>query len=157
MLEVFALQGEEPGRSIEFTHSAIDNLEAYPFENDLVILTEGEKLNICDIKSGQIVYSFISGDTIKSYKMFDGFIVTASLDGTIRFCFMSNNGYESDWHRITRPNSITGMEIGSGKIAITCYASKRCINECLVQFEYGQAAEHNDTIDKHRFLGRKVF
>lgn len=152
MLEVFALQGEEPGRSIEFTHSAIDNLEAYPFENDLVILTEGEKLNICDIKSGQIVYSFISGDTIKSYKMFDGFIVTASLDGTIRFCFMSNNGYESDWHRITRPNSITGMEIGSGKIAITCYASKKVyLMNVLSNDNTVKLAEHNDTIDKASF------
>jgi WD40 repeat protein len=152
VLDIWPPADGETVDPIEFSHSAIDDLKFYPFDSDLVILTEGEKLNVCDIKSGQIVYSFISGDNISDYEIFDGFIVTSSIDGTIRFCFLKDNGFESDWHRITRPEPITGIEIGSGRIALTCGASKKVyIMQTLSNDNTVRLAEHNDTIVKTAF------
>ncbi len=147
MLNVYSPHGKEPDISIAFTHSVVDNVQFSSFNTNLVILTEGEKLNICDISSGEIVYSFISGDNITDYEVYDDFIITSSNDGTIRFCFMKNSGYESDWHRITRPEPITGMEIGNGSIAISCQLSKKVyIMNVLFNDNTIKLTDHNNTI-----------
>jgi WD40 repeat protein len=152
MLDIYLPGDDRPVITIEFSHSAADDLKFYPYDSDLVILTEGEKLNVCDIKSGQVVYSFLSGDRISDYEMFDGFIVTSSFDGTIRFCFMSGSGFESEWHRIIRPEPITGIGIGGGRIAMTCQSSKKVyIMSILSNENTVKLAEHNDTIEKAVF------
>ncbi len=152
MLDVYSTQGGEPGISIAFTHAAVDNVQFSSFDTNMIILTEGEKLNVCDISSGKVVYSFISGDNITDYEVYDGFIVTSSNDGTIRFCFMKNSGYESEWHRITRPEPITGMEIGNGSIAITCQLSKKVyIMNVLFNDNTIKLADHNDSISRADF------
>ncbi len=146
-LNIFMAQGEEFITSDVFSHSAINDVKFYPYDSNLIILTEGEKLNVFDMKSGQTVFSFISGDSISDYEIFDGFIVTSSLDGSIRFCFLQDSGYESDWHRIMRPNPITGLEIGTSKIAITCSNSKKVyVMKVLSNENTIKLAEHNDSI-----------
>ncbi len=146
-LDIYPPSGSYGSNSIEFSHSAIDNVQFYPTDPGLVILSEGENLNVVDIKSRQIVYSFISGDNITDYEIFEGLIVTSSLDGSIRFCFLKSEGYESDWHRITRPDKITGLEIGSGRIAITCQGSKKVYIMRVMSNENSIAlTEHSDTI-----------
>ena len=60
----------------------------------MLIFVESEKINVLDVSENKILYTFINGGNITDYIIWDGFVVTSSYDGSIRFWVMDDIGWE---------------------------------------------------------------
>lgn len=106
MLQKFSLDHPEALQTWTYPFSHIMKLTLNPSNTSQLVFLEGEKINVLDLATGELLYTFIHGDTVTQYEVNKDLIVSSSYDGTIRFWLMQNSGIEGNNYRITRPSSI---------------------------------------------------
>ncbi len=146
-LKVFSPDGTEPLLSMDFPNSKVEKAVFHPYNSSWIVFIESEKLHVIDYKKGQNISTFIHGDSVTSYKIFDTFIFSSSKDGTARFLMTEGSGYENNYMRLTFPDSIKQMVQGKGRIALyypssnKVYVLKYLENEQIVKLD-----GHHDNI-----------
>lgn len=148
MLDVFDFSGN---RLIErqFDYSSIGKLDFSPYDKNLLVFTESEKLNVLDISQDELLYTFIHGGNVSDYIIWDGFVVSSSYDGTVRFWVMDDIGWEYFAGRIELSQGIGNLAITSGVMAVSYdYSNKAIILRELQNEDMIKLSGHNDSIDE---------
>ena len=65
----------------------------------------------------ELLYTFISGGNVSDYIIWDGFVVSSSYDGSIRFWVMDGIGWEYFLGRVELSQGVNNFMISSGVIA----------------------------------------
>lgn len=119
VLQVFTLESPQPLITTPFPYSHIEQLQFISYDPTQLMLVESEKLNLLDIQTGEILNTFIHGDSISEYLISEDIAVSASQDGSVRFWMFGSSGLEADTYRITRPYPIMQLAAGKGVFAIS--------------------------------------
>lgn len=107
MLQRFSPTAADALDTWTYPFSSINKLTLNPGDTAQLIFVENEKINVLDYTSGDLLFTFIHGDTVTQYDISGNLIVSASYDGTIRFWLMQQSGIEASNYRITRSSSIS--------------------------------------------------
>ncbi|MDI9514709.1 MAG: TIR domain-containing protein [Clostridiaceae bacterium] len=150
-LDVFDFNGY---RLIErdFDYSSISDLAFSPYDENMLIFVESEKINVLDVSENKILYTFINGGNITDYIIWDGFVVTSSYDGSIRFWVMDDIGWEYFPGRIELSRGINNFIVSSGVVAASCdHSNKAVILRDLQNEDIIRLAGHNDSVYRCSF------
>ncbi|HOQ75144.1 MAG TPA: toll/interleukin-1 receptor domain-containing protein [Thermoclostridium sp.] len=125
-LDIFDFDGY---RRIErqFDYSSISGLAFSPYDKNLLVFTESEKINVLDVSVDKLLYTFISGDNVSDYIIWDGFVISSSYDGTIRFWVMDGIGWEYFLGRVELSQGINNIMISSGVVAASYSYSDKAV------------------------------
>lgn len=125
-LDIFDFSGN---KLIErrFDYSMIDDLAFSPYDENLLVFVESEKINVLDVSEDELLYTFIAGGDVSDYIIWDGYVVSSSYDGTIRFWVMDDIGWEYFPGRIELPEGISNFVVSSGVIVTSCSYSNKAI------------------------------
>lgn len=138
-LEIFSPEGDV--LSILFPDSSIGKANFIPEQPSKLMLVEGEKIHVIDVKERAIEQTFIHGDMVSDYLITNGIIIAASYDGTIKFWVMNNVVSEIINYRITRTESINHVAHTKGKLIFSLknsekvYLYKSIVNDNTVSLE----------------------
>jgi WD40 repeat protein len=136
----------------QFDYSSISDLAFSPYDKNLLLFTESEKINVLDVSMDELLYTFISGGNVSDYIIWDGFVVSSSYDGSIRFWVMDGIGWEYFLGRVELSQGVNNFMISSGVIAASYdYSDKAVLLRNLENEDIQRLSGLGNTINRCDF------